>query len=890
MATEKITTISPTTNKPVVERSGPTEEEFAAIPKRAQQAFLKYRKTPLSERQKIVNKALQLINDRQDELAQELTEQMGRPIAYTAKEVTTAVARGEYMLKISGDALKDTPGEAQEGFKRHISKVPLGPVLVLFAWNYPYLILVNSLIPALLAGNSVILKPSPQTPTIVEQVHKIFVEAGLDEDVIQYFHCGDFAKIERMVQAPEIQLVCFTGSVAGGLAVQKAAAGRVDCRVGLELGGKDPAYVRSDVNLDWAADEIVDGAVFNSGQSCCSLERVYVHESVHDDFVKAVQKVLAGYKLGDPNDKSTNIGPVISKAAAKRIQSHIDDAVKKGAKNATPENSSFANPSKEGNYIAPTLLTGVNHTMEVMEEETFGPVIPVQSVKSDEEAVKLMNDSNFGLTASIWTKDVAKGEELSQDVEAGTVFVNRADYPSPDLAWVGWKESGKGQTLSAFGFEQFSRLKSYHVKNYPVSLPRYKVLHAFEHRTSIVSATTTSSFQQPDIAIIMGSAPITGSLHARELKDIDGIDYYVVHGMQSTGPEIAFGEYCATDFKSCAGFCNRLSDCGAWTWSLDGCGGGRCSMKRGQQSPAHISDGEQHVAGFRRSLEGRDDVSYTTSTIYATIGTTQATAVTPTTSASALRTPLVTPFPNNTPASPMLEASTGTTVYYGFLVLLVFLMWWAICCIFSLHFRVQRYMEDKAYYERYYHQGRGALPTHPEMQKLHAKLATTAKTFKHAHEMTQVCEEYLIAHARLAKEGHRGMGPTLLRIEGTRCGCSCPYEYQRTLNPHPEPRYIPQSTAADPYAIAPGIFAFFITAATCLLTLAGDDSGSSFDVVLLRRFICIAGPVVAITALPFAIIMRKAVGEVQYTKQTDHPTSTVTTPVGSINSKPVVQQ
>ncbi|KAK5720659.1 hypothetical protein LTR15_006619 [Elasticomyces elasticus] len=469
MATEKITTISPTTNNPVVERDGPTEEEFAEIPRRAQQAFLKYRKTPLSERQKIVKKALQLINDRQDELAQELTEQMGRPIAYTAKEVTTAVARGKYMLKISGDALKDTPGEAQEGFKRHISKVPLGPVLVLFAWNYPYLILVNSLIPALLAGNSVILKPSPQTPTIVEQVHKIFIEAGLDEDVIQYFHCGDFAKIERMVQAPEIQLVCFTGSVAGGLAVQKAAAGRVDCRVGLELGGKDPAYVRADVNLDWAADEIVDGAVFNSGQSCCSLERVYVHESVHDEFVKAVQKVLAGYKLGDPNDKSTNIGPVISKAAAKRIQSHIDDAVKKGAKNATPENSSFANPPKEGNYIAPTLLTGVNHTMEVMKEETFGPVIPVQSVKSDEEAVKLMNDSNFGLTASIWTKDVAKGEELSQDVEAGTVFVNRADYPSPDLAWVGWKESGKGQTLSAFGFEQFSRLKSYHVKNYPVS-------------------------------------------------------------------------------------------------------------------------------------------------------------------------------------------------------------------------------------------------------------------------------------------------------------------------------------------------------------------------------------------------------------------------------------
>ncbi|KAK5745926.1 hypothetical protein LTR17_001055 [Elasticomyces elasticus] len=386
----------------------------------------------------------------------------------------------------------------------------------------------------------------------------------------------------------------------------------------------------------------------------------------------------------------------------------------------------------------------------------------------------------------------------------------------------------------------------------------------------------------------MASASFTGSLHARELKDIAGVDYYVVHGKQSTGPEHASLVFCSTDFELCARSCNQFFDCGAWTWSVNGCGGdiGRCAVKRGKQSPASIPDREQRVAGFRRELESRDDASYTTSTIYATIDRTHATAV-----ASAVRTPSAIPSLDHAHSGPMLEASTGTTVYYGFLVLLVFLMWWAICCIFGLHFIVKNYMEDKAYYEGYYHQGRGALPTHPEMQKLHAKLATTAKAFKHAHDMTQVCEEYLIAHARLAEEGHRGIGPRLLRIEGSRCsGCSCPYDYQRTLNPNPKPRYIPQSTAADPYAIVPGIFAFFITAATCLLTLAGDDSGSSFEVVLLRRFICIAGPVVAITALPFAIIMRKAVGEVQYTKQTDHPTSAVTTPVGSINSKPVVQQ
>lgn len=286
--------------------------------------------------------------------------------------------------------------------------------------------------------------------------------------MIQYFHCGDFEKVSQVIQAPEIQLVCFTGSVAGGLAVQKAAAGRVDCRVGLELGGNDPAYVRADVDLAWAAEEIVDGCVFNSGQSCCALERVYVHESIHDDFIKEVQKVLSNYKLGDPMAKDTNVGPVISKAAAGRITKQVVEAIEKGAKDATPENATFHSPPHEGNYIPPILLTNCDHSMTVMQDETFGPIIPVQSVKSDEEAVQLMNDSQYGLTASIWTKDTAKGNELAEEVEAGTVFVNRADYPSPDLAWTGWKDSGKGQTLSVFGFEQFVRLKSFHIKDYPV--------------------------------------------------------------------------------------------------------------------------------------------------------------------------------------------------------------------------------------------------------------------------------------------------------------------------------------------------------------------------------------------------------------------------------------
>ncbi|KAB5576225.1 Aldehyde/histidinol dehydrogenase [Coniochaeta sp. 2T2.1] len=467
MSVEIITTISPVTNEGVVTRNGVSPEELALLPEAATKAFQSWRQTKLADRQIIIKKALARLTEKTDDLAQGLTKEMGRPIIYTPTEIKTAVKRGEYLLKISDEALKDTDGEAEKGFKRFIRKVPVGPVLIIFAWNYPYLILVNGLIPALLAGNSVILKPSPQTPTVVEEVAKAFEEAGLPSGVIQYFHSGSPTQIETIVRDPRIALVCFTGSVAGGLAVQKAASDRI-VNVGLELGGKDPAYVRSDVDIEWAAGEIVDGAVFNSGQSCCSIERVYVHESIHDEFVSKVQDVLKGYKLGDPSSKETHLGPVISKRSKEAIEAQIKDALDKGAKDATPDNESFKNPSPAtGNWVAPRLLTNVSHDMTIMKDETFGPVIPVMKVSSDEEAVRLMNDSEFGLTASIWSKDTERAYELCEQVEAGTVFVNRCDFPSPDLAWTGWKNSGKGQTLSKYGFDQFVKLKSYHLKDYP---------------------------------------------------------------------------------------------------------------------------------------------------------------------------------------------------------------------------------------------------------------------------------------------------------------------------------------------------------------------------------------------------------------------------------------
>ncbi|KAI0165033.1 aldehyde dehydrogenase [Xylariaceae sp. FL1272] len=466
MSVETITTISPTTNEPILTRHGASAEELQELPKVAEDAFRSWRQTALADRIIIVKKAMKLLEAQKDQLAEELTVQMGRPIAYTGVEVTTAIKRVDYLLKIAEETLKDTEGEAEKGFKRFIRKVPVGPVLVIFAWNYPYLILVNSLIPALLAGNTVILKPSPQTPTIVEHISKIFTEAGLPAGVLQYFHCGSPLMMESIVRDPRISLVCFTGSVAGGLAVQKAASDRI-VNVGLELGGKDPAYIRDDVDLDWAAAEIIDGSIFNSGQSCCALERIYVNEKIYIPFIEAAQKVLKDYRVGDPLDKDTQIGPVVSRRSKETIEAHIKDALDKGAKDATPENPTFSTLPVKGNFVKPTLLVGTDHSMTVMTEETFGPVISVMKVKDGAEAIGLMNDSEFGLTASIWTKDTDKGYKLAQQVEAGTVFVNRADFPSPDLAWTGWKNSGKGVTLSKFGFDQFVKLKSYHLKDYP---------------------------------------------------------------------------------------------------------------------------------------------------------------------------------------------------------------------------------------------------------------------------------------------------------------------------------------------------------------------------------------------------------------------------------------
>jgi acyl-CoA reductase-like NAD-dependent aldehyde dehydrogenase len=312
-----------------------------------------------------------------------------------------------------------------------------------------------------MAGNAVILKHSNQTPLCAERYDECFREAGLPEGVFQFVHCSH-EQTSMMVASPLIDFVAFTGSVAGGHAVQKAAAERF-IGIGLELGGKDPAYVRADANMAHAVENLVDGAFFNSGQSCCGIERIYAHEKIYDEFVEGFVKLTRQYRLGNPLDTNVNLGPMVRTRAAEFARGQVREAIEQGAKSLVDPNAFSAD--KEGTpYMAPQVLVNVNHLMRLMNEESFAPVIGIMKVKGDDEAVALMNDSDYGLTAAIWTSDPDAALAIGERVETGTWFMNRCDYLDPALAWTGVKDSGRGCTLSRVGYEQLTRPKSYHLR------------------------------------------------------------------------------------------------------------------------------------------------------------------------------------------------------------------------------------------------------------------------------------------------------------------------------------------------------------------------------------------------------------------------------------------
>ena len=421
----------------------------------------KWKNTPLAKRQALCTKAVDAFVAHKAEIAEELTWQMGRPISQAPGEVAGFEERARHMIEIADTALADLKPEAKDGFTRYIKREPLGVVFVVAPWNFPYLTSVNAIMPAILAGNAVVLKHSAQTPLCAERLHQAFTEAGFPDGVFQYLHLTH-ADTEVVIQSPQINFVAFTGSVPGGEMVERAAVGRF-IGVGLELGGKDPAYVRKDANLQHAIETVTDGAIFNSGQSCCGIERVYVDEAVYQEFVDGVVALANSYKLGRPDDANTNLGPLVKSSAAEFVRGQIDEAVAAGAK-ALVDTEKFAANKRGTPYLAPQVLIDVDHSMRVMNEETFGPVIGIMSVSGDEEAIKLMNDSEFGLTAAVFTQDESAAIEIGNQIETGTWFMNRCDYLDPALAWTGVKNSGRGCTLSSVGFEHMTRPKSYHLK------------------------------------------------------------------------------------------------------------------------------------------------------------------------------------------------------------------------------------------------------------------------------------------------------------------------------------------------------------------------------------------------------------------------------------------
>ena len=439
----------------VFERPAAEESEIQEAVEKARQAQQRWAALPLSERLEYLSKFTEAMVANSEEIARELSLMMGRPISQTPGEMRGFEERARKMIELAPEALKSI--EVGEG--RRVDRCPQGLVFVIAAWNYPYLIAVNSIVPALAAGNVVLLKHSSQTLACAERFAQAFTEAGLPEGVFQVLHLTHSAT-EKLVASGVCDVVSFTGSVEGGRAIHRAAYGTFS-PTGLELGGKDPAYVRADADIEFAAENLADGAFFNSGQSCCGIERIYVHQSRFDEFVDRMVEHARKLKLGNPMEAETSMGPLVRARAADYVRQQMKQAEEMGAQ------SLLKRGLGEGAYLPPEIFIDVHHGMDIMTEETFGPVVGVMAVESDEEAILMMNDSRYGLTASLWTEDLHKADRLSRQIQTGTVFANRCDYLDPSLAWTGVKDSGRGCTLSVVGFEQLTRPKSYHFRKVP---------------------------------------------------------------------------------------------------------------------------------------------------------------------------------------------------------------------------------------------------------------------------------------------------------------------------------------------------------------------------------------------------------------------------------------
>ena len=450
--------ISPIDGTVYAEREISTRSEARIAIERAKLAQVSWAARPLSERISLVQAGVAAVGAMNEEVILELAHQMGRPVRYGG-EFGGFNERASYMAEIAQEALAPIQVEDSNEFLRIIKRVPHGVVLVVAPWNYPYMTAINTIAPALIAGNSVILKHSSQTLLVGERLATAFHSVGIPKDVfINVFL--DHKTTTDLISDRSFNYVNFTGSVEGGKAIETAASGTF-AGIGLELGGKDPGYVMEDADLDAAVDTLIDGAMFNSGQCCCGIERIYVHESLFEAFVQKAVAIVSRYKLGNPLDSETTLGPMAHVRFADEVRRQTSEAIDEGAK-AHIDPAIF--PQNGGAYLMPQILTNVTHNMRIMREESFGPVVGIMSVKNDFEAIQLMNDSNFGLTASLWTKDQIRAEKIADQIETGTVFMNRADYLDPGLCWTGCKDTGRGGGLSVIGYHNLTRPKSYHMK------------------------------------------------------------------------------------------------------------------------------------------------------------------------------------------------------------------------------------------------------------------------------------------------------------------------------------------------------------------------------------------------------------------------------------------
>ena len=453
-----LTILNPAHGTTLAELPEDTHESVHAKYRAARAAQPAWAATPLATRLTAIRRFRAGIVEHLERLAAVLTSEVGKPIRQSRNELNGLLGRLDFFLAQTEATLAPRQVHEEAGLRETITHEPLGVVANISAWNYPYFVGSNVFVPALLTGNSVLYKPSEYATLTGLEIGKLLHAGGVPQDVFSVLVGGGRVGIELLKEP--VDGVFFTGSYPTGARIAQAVAPRM-IRLQLELGGKDPTYVCDDVDVAAAAASLADGAMYNTGQSCCSVERIYVHAAVYDAFVAAFVKEVEGFKVGDPTHEDSYIGPLTRAPQVKVLQMQVAEATAKGARVLT---GGHALDRPGGHWFAPTVLVDVNHEMAVMREESFGPVIGIQKVADDAEAVRLMNDTDYGLTAGVYTRTEARARAILAQVEAGSVYWNCCDRVSPRLPWSGVKHSGLGLTLSTYGIEAFTRPKAWHLR------------------------------------------------------------------------------------------------------------------------------------------------------------------------------------------------------------------------------------------------------------------------------------------------------------------------------------------------------------------------------------------------------------------------------------------